>query len=110
MKSILKTKAKATCGKKITKEQTVLNTIFLTVLVCIINNPGISGLKISKKTRIPQASVYRAVSALTNAGFLDTVTQRPGRCGGNSTIMFASKRKRLNLTIDSKGVRIINTA
>ena len=113
MKSIIKTKTKVVATttriKKITKEQIVLNTISVTVLVCIIDNPNISGQKISKKTRIPPASVYRTVSALTDAGFLDTITQRPGRYGGNSTIMFTSKKKQFKLIIDSKGVRMINT-
>ena len=88
------------------KEQTLTNNMSVNVLVCIINNPGIGALKISKKTRIPQASVYRALSALMNAGFLDTMTQKSGRNGGNSTIMFASKEKQFQITIDSNGVHV----
>ena len=88
------------------KEQTLVNNMSVNVLVCIINHPGINALKISKKTRIPQASVYRALSALIDTGFLDTTTQKSGKNGGNSTIMFASKKKRFQITIDSKGVRV----
>ncbi len=88
------------------KEQTLVNHMSVNVLVCIINNPGISGLKISKKTRIPQASVYRALSALSDTGFLDTMIQKSGKNGGNSTIMFAAKKKQFKITIDFKGSHV----
>ena len=91
---------------QIKKEQILIDHMSANVLVCVINNPGISGLKISKKTRIPQASVYRALSALSDADFLDTMIQKSGKNGGNSTIMFASKKKQFQITIDSKGVRV----
>jgi len=103
MKTILKTK-KITIQMK--KEQTLINNMSVHVLVCIINNPGINALKISKKTRIPQASVYRTLSALMDTGFLNTMTQKSGRDGGNSTIMFASKEKRFQIIIDSTGVHV----
>ncbi len=84
----------------------LMNNMSVNVLVCIINNPGIDALKIIKKTRIPQASVYRAVFRLNKAGFLNTMTQKSGRNGGNSTIMFASKEKQFQITIDSNGVHV----
>ena len=83
-----------------------MNHISVKVLVCIINNPGINALKISKKTHIPQASVYRALSSLSDTGFLDTMTQKPGKNGGNSTMMFASKEKQFQITIDFKGTHV----
>jgi len=88
------------------KEQMLVNHMSVNVLVCIINNPGITALKISKKTRIPQASVYRPLSSLSNTGFLDTVTQKSGKNGGNSTIMFASKEKQFAITVDFKGTHV----
>ncbi len=88
------------------KEQTLTNNMSVNVLVCIINHSGINALKISKKMRIPQASVYRALSALIDTGFLDTVIQKSGKNSGNSTIMFTSREKRFQIIIDSKGVRV----
>ena len=88
------------------KDQTLMNRMSVNVLVCIINNPGITALKISKKTRISQASVYRALSDLSDTDFLDTMIQKSGRNGGNSTIMFTSKKKQFQIIINSKGVHV----
>jgi len=91
---------------KITKEQVLVNNMHVNVFVCIINNPGINALKISRKTKIPQATVYRSLFHLIETGFLDTMNRKPGRNGGNSTIMYASKAKRVQIIIDSKGVHV----
>ncbi len=109
MKNILKTPKKSieAKGSKITKEQVLANNMHANVLVCIINNPGIDALKISRKARIPQASVYRSLFSLIEAGLLDTMDRKPGRSGGNSTVMYASKAQRFQIIIDSKGVRVV---
>jgi len=104
MKTILKNPTRQ--SNKITKEQTLTNIISANVLVCIINNPGIDALKIAKKTRIPQASVYRSLFSLNKTDFLDTMKRKPGRNRGNSTIMFASKKKRFRIVIDSNGIHV----
>ena len=88
------------------KAQTLVNITSVNVLICIINNPGIDALKISKKIKMPQASVYRTLFNLIKTGFLDTMHKKPGWRGGNSTIMYASKAKRVQIIIDSKGIRV----
>jgi len=77
------------------------------VLVCIMNNPGIDTLKVAKKIKMPQASVYRAIFRLLQADLLNTMNRKPGWRGGNSTIMYSAKRKQMEIIINSKGVRIV---
>jgi len=93
------------------KAQTLVNITAVNVLICIINNPGIDALKISKKIskkiKIPQATVYRSLFHLIETGFLDTMNRKPGRNGGNSTIMYASKAKQFQIIIDSNGTRLL---
>ncbi len=91
---------------KTAQGQALVNSISTNVLACIICNPGIGALMISKKTKIPQSSVYRILRNLVEAGFLDTLHRKPGRSGGNSTITYTSKARRFQIAIDSQGIRV----
>lgn len=85
----------------------LLNNTTCKVLVCIMNNPVIDALKIAKKTRIPQATVYRVITSLRTDELLIVTGKPAGRKGGNSTLLFTAKRKMFKIIIDKKGVRIV---
>jgi len=84
----------------------LLHMDHIKILQYIMNNSGIDALKISKKTKIPQASVYRGLMDLlsNDNNFLTTMTKKPGLRGANATIMYSANSKQYHIIINKKGV------
>jgi len=76
------------------------------VMTAIMNNSGITALKLANKTKIAQATVYRIIGSLDAAGWLDKTTKKPGRFGGNSTVMLSAKHKAIAVICTKAGSHI----
>lgn len=77
-----------------------------TVLACVIANSSITTEKISKKTKISIAHVYRALKFLRDNHFLNMMYQKPTFRGGNSTTIYSALYKTITTTIDEKGITL----
>lgn len=97
-------------AKKTIKKKAKLNPVNILfsqsakLLVYIINNPGLDATEISKKSKIPQATVYRNLHSLVDAGLLNFIQTKKKRYGGKLSL-YTSKKKQFHIIINDKGIR-----
>jgi len=82
------------------------NTNAVKIMAAIMNNSGITTMKLVAKTKVPQATTYRTVAALLATGWLDTMHKKPGKMGRNATAMYSAKHKTIGVTISGRGLHI----